>query len=269
MANISNPLECEIRRAPKMAVALSGGLDSCVLLRVAADILGAENCLALTAVSAYMSKREIGEAEEFCSSAGIRHVKIFADDVFEAIKSNPADRCYLCKMRLFSKLKSEAEKLGFPRLCDGTNADDLSDYRPGMAALKELEIESPFLKASIGKGQIRGLARKYNLSCSQKSAYACLMTRFETGAKVDTTLLERVEKAEGMLIEAGFDGVRVRVHCGGGLARIELANNSSLTNNIDKLAGLSEDIRRLGFKFVCLDMHGYVRGNMNHTKNLS
>ena len=252
-----------LARSERIAVALSGGLDSSVLAAFAAEILGARNCLALTARAPYMVARELAAARALCEKSGVELVDIDLSDAFSLISGNPPDRCFVCKTRIFSALKTAAAERGIGRLCDGTNADDLSDYRPGMAALKNLGVESPFLEAGLGKAEIRALAESMGLECAREEASACLMTRFETGANVGPELLRRVERAEEILRAAGFPGARARAHCAGELLRIELPERFLSRLSAGSLSPLALELKALGFKFVSLDLLGYRRGNMN------
>lgn len=138
----------------KAAVALSGGLDSSVLLAICADILGAENCLAVSADTPYMMASEQESADKLCRKIGVKRISVRLS-IPDCIKNNPPDRCYLCKRLIFGRLIEEASARGFEKLLDGTNAGDLSDYRPGMRALSELGVFSPFLAAGWGKKKFK------------------------------------------------------------------------------------------------------------------
>lgn len=254
-------LQKNILSCRKLAIALSGGLDSSVLAAFSAKVLGAKNCLAITAVTPYMALSETSDARDLCKKIGVELVEISYEKVFDEIILNPPDRCFLCKTKLFSQIKSIASSRGFETVADGTNADDIGDYRPGMAALKNLKIASPFLEAGLGKDAIRALAMELKLGIESKSAYACLLTRFEHGAEISNSQIRKVEAAENILRSAGFDGVRVRVHSDS--ARVELKKSDLQTLDFPRIALLSEKIKELGFKFVSLDLSGYVRGNMN------
>ena len=248
----------------RVAVALSGGLDSSVLLVAAADILGADRCLALTAETPYVMREELRDSAALCRRLGVRQEKLVFP-ILPEIAETPPLRCYLCKHALFSALAGRAAELGFPRVADGSNTDDLGDYRPGRKALHELGIISPFLEAGMGKADIRLLARTLNLpeDISEKPAYACLLTRLEHGRPVTESLLRRVDEAETFLRSLGLKGCRVRVH-GEDLARIELPGPEL---GLFRQGGLSEAVvsrlRALGFRHITLDLEGYSRGSMN------
>jgi len=248
----------------RIAVALSGGLDSSVLLAAAAQILGADHCLALTAHTPYVMEEEMRDSTMLCRRLGIRQEKL-SFPLLPALADNPPLRCYLCKHALFSSLAARAAEKGFPLLADGSNMDDLGDYRPGRQALRELGILSPFLEASMNKEDIRRLACGLGLpeSVSGKPAYACLLTRLEHNRPVTETLLRRVDAAESFLRSLGMKGCRVRVH-GDNLARIELLEKERGLFRSGKLAApVARRLRELGFRYITLDLEGYSRGSMN------
>lgn len=243
----------------RIAIALSGGLDSATLLAFCAENLGKENCLALTVSTPYMMANETLYAESLAKNLGVKFLKVEVDANLEVLK-NPKNRCYICKKNLFEKLKKIASENDFKILADGTNFDDTKDYRPGMQALKELGIVSPFLECGISKKEIRELARHYNLDVAKKPAYACLLTRFEHDKEVSEVMLRRVDKAEEFLQSLGFLQVRVRVHSS--VARIEIAQD-----DFDKFMLARKSIYKaliaFGFKYVALDLNGYKQGTMN------
>lgn len=247
----------------RIAVALSGGLDSSVLLAFAVSVLGAQNCLALTAHTPYMMHEEIDEAKKLCRRLGVEHICVKLP-VPKSIALNPPNRCYLCKKQVFTQLKELAARGGFFFVVDGTNHDDLSDYRPGMKALQELGVFNPLKEAGMGKDDIRELGRSLDMEegLIRKPAYACLLTRLEHDKPFTEDDLYRVDAAETWLRERGFPACRVRVH--GTLARIELDRTawpSFLHGGAAWQAELA--FREMGFEFVTLDLKGYTRGSMN------
>ena len=199
-------LKNDIKKLENLAVAFSGGVDSSLLLRVAADTLG-QRAVAITLKSPYMSGREIKEAVEFTRTYGIRH-EILELGVAEGIKNNPENRCYLCKKAVFSRLIERARELGFSRVADGTNRDDLGEYRPGLKAKEELGILSPLI--NLTKSEIRELSRELNLPTAEKPSYACLLTRLPHGREIDEGELNLIEAAENLLIASGYANVRAR-----------------------------------------------------------
>lgn len=257
-------LRSVLLRKERIAVALSGGLDSSVLLAAAAEVLGPEHCVALTAQTPYVMAEEVRDSAELCRGLGVTQEKLIFP-IPDSLADNPPLRCYLCKRTLFSALKDRAAELGFPLLADGSNMDDLGDYRPGRRALQELGILSPFLEAAMDKADIRQLARELGLpeSVSGKPAYACLLTRLEHNRPVTETMLRLVDTAETFLRSLGLKGCRVRVH-GEDLARIELPETERRLFWSRKLeAPVAHRLRELGFRHITLDLEGYSRGSMN------
>ena len=191
-------------------VAFSGGVDSTFLLH-RAHTVRKTGVIAITIRTPYIPSREIEEAIEFTSSFGIRH-KVIDIPFPEMIRSNPIDRCYMCKKTIFTNLLSFANDNDYQFVTDGTNADDIRDFRPGIAALKDLGIRSPLLESGLTKNDIRDLARESDLNIWDKPAMACLLTRIPYDTAINEKTLRQVEEAESMLFELGYPGVRVRVH---------------------------------------------------------
>lgn len=253
-------LEKLLNSRGRAAVALSGGLDSSTLLAFCAKTLGKTNCLAITANLPYSMGAEIADAKNLCASLGVKLLEIRRDEIPVEIENNPPDRCYLCKRAIFSELKSAAIDAGFPYVCDGTNADDVSDYRPGMKALKELEIASPLLECGIGKLDLRALAREMRLEAAEKSAFACLLTRLEHGRKIDTATLAKIDAFETFMRANFTDNVRARVE--GESVRIECPQKAFVKIS-ENAEAVSQKAYGLGFKRCSLDLGGYKRGSMN------
>ena len=252
-------LEAVVKKIGKVAIALSGGLDSSTLLAFCVDKLGVDNCIALTISAPYMMQSETNRSGALCKKLGVKQIFV-SIEISDDIKNNPPNRCYLCKKNIFSKLQQIAIEQGFSTLCDGTNADDLSDYRPGMKAIKELGVQSPFLDSNIGKAEIIDIAKRYSLEVSP--AYACLLTRLEHNQTIDELALKRIDLAEQYLKEIGFNGVRVRLHSE--CARIEIQKldfNKFCQEEI--FSNVSQKMQELGFKHTALDLSGYSRGSMN------
>jgi uncharacterized protein len=235
-------------------IAFSGGVDSTFLLKAANEALG-DKVLAITVRSPYIPDWEIAEARDFAMKLGVSHL-IIDVPVTDEILNNPENRCYLCKRFIFEKLREIAAGKGFKNLVDGTNGDDSADNRPGMKALKELNILSPLKEIGFNKQDIRRYSRIIGLPTWEKPAYACLLTRIPYNTPVENDLLRRIEKAEKFLIDLGIKAVRVRVH--GDLARIEI--DSSLISKIveeNLIKIISEQLKSFGFKYVTLDLEGY------------
>jgi uncharacterized protein len=207
---------------------------------------------------------EIEEAVEFTNTFNIRH-KILDIPFPDLIRNNPIDRCYLCKKTLFTELLTYAKKNNFSYVIDGTNDDDKNELRPGMKALKEMGIRSPLLEAGLTKKDIRELSKKAGLSFWDKPAMACLLTRIPYDTEVKEGSLKMIEEAEKMLFEKGYPGTRVRLH--GDIARIECLPEyqDKIIQNPDK-EYIITNIKKLGFRYVSLDLEGYRTGSMDPEK---
>jgi uncharacterized protein len=202
------------------AVAFSGGVDSSFLCHAAAEALK-EKALAITIVSPMLPKSEIHYAREIADKIGIEHILLEESTIDDEVAANPKDRCYYCKKIEFGRIIAEAEKRGIAAVLDGSNMDDLGDYRPGLQALAELKVISPLREAGLAKAEIRELSRRFGLPSWDKPAFACLASRIPYGEPLSTEKLRRVEAAEEFLRTLGFRQFRVRSH--GDLARIEVA----------------------------------------------
>lgn len=245
-----------------VAVAFSGGVDSTFLLKAAHEALG-KGAVAVTAKSCVMPAWEANEAEAFCKAYGITQY-VYEADVFavDGFADNPPERCYLCKTSLFAGMEKIVREHGISHLAEGSNMDDMGDYRPGMRAIEELGVKSPLRHAALYKHEIRELSKKYNLPTWDKPSYACLASRFVYGERITKEKLHMVGQAERLLMEKGFAQMRVRIH--GTLARIEVP-----VSDFEKL--LREEIREevvakfreYGFSYVAFDLQGFRTGSMN------
>ena len=246
------------------ALAFSGGVDSALLLYAAREAL-ADQLLAVTVRSRLFPQRELDEAQALCRSLGVRHLVIDFDCLqLEAFSANPANRCYLCKLELLGMVKEQATAQGISVVMEGSNLDDLADYRPGMQAISELGIASPLRSAGLSKADIRALSRHVGLPSWNKPSLACLASRIAYGEPITAAKLEMLEKAEQLLVELGFRQVRVRLH--GTMARIEVE-----PSEFQRLIGedvrtqVTAALRSYGFSYVAMDLAGYRSGSMNET----
>lgn len=258
-------LDSILKDLNSMVVAFSGGVDSTFLLH-RAKLIRKSGVIAVTIRTPYIPAREIDDAIKFSTSFDIKHKVI--DIAFpELIRGNPIDRCYICKKAIFTDLLSFAKENNYQYVIDGTNADDTGDFRPGIAALKELGIRSPLLEASLTKKDIRELSREANLDSWDKPAMACLLTRIPYDTEISEGMLRLVEEAENMLLELGYPGTRVRLH--GDLARIECMPGyiNKIVRSPDKEHIIS-NLKRIGFRYVSLDLEGYRTGSSNPEKRV-
>lgn len=255
-------LKNRIASVGKAAVAFSGGVDSVFLLYAAKEALG-EQVLALTVSLHAVPRRELREAEDFCRQQRIRH-RIETVDEFsiEGFADNPPDRCYLCKKTLFQRMLEMASAEDFETLMEGSNLDDQGDYRPGLRALQEFQIQSPLKETGFTKAEIREMSRRLGLPTWEKPSMACLASRFVYGERITPEKMSMVEQAEEYLTELGFVQRRVRMH--GSLARIELLLEDipAMMEN-GQYRQVQKRLNELGFSYVTLDLKGFESGSMN------
>ncbi len=246
----------------RVVVAFSAGVDSTLLLFVAHEVLG-DNVVAVTATSPLVPQRERDEARAFCADQGIDYLECATHEMeSEEFRHNSPNRCYLCKHELFSTMIRLAHSRGIESIVEGSNLDDLDDYRPGLAAIQELGIQSPLREAGFTKQDIRDLSYELGLPTWRKQSFACLASRFPYGDSISEEKLVMIDKAEQFLLDRGFHQVRVRVH--GLLARIEMPK-SCFDQFMDEafLDEVYKAFKTLGFTYVTLDIAGYRSGSMN------
>ncbi len=257
----TNRLMTIMSDAGSAVIAISGGTDSTYLASFATGVKGLR-VMAVTVITPYMFSSEVRDAVSFCKSVGMKHMEITMA-IPGAVISNPPERCYLCKREVMKAVTDAAGEGGYAFVFDGTNADDLLDYRPGMKALREFGIRSPLAEAGLTKSEIRDLAREAGLAVSDKPSNSCLLTRFPHYTPITEENLRRAEEAEHITAEMGFAGARVRVH--GDLVRIEIRRDQfALVMNDDIREVLTSAIKKLGYKYITIDAEGYRSGSMNN-----
>ena len=245
-----------------VAVAFSGGVDSTFLLKTAHEVLGG-GAVAVTATSCSFPKRELYEAQAFCVQEGIRHFICESEELaIEGFSDNPPNRCYLCKRELFEKMTALAAENGILFVAEGSNVDDLGDYRPGLRAVAELGVRSPLREAGLTKQEIRILSKEMGLPTWNKQSFACLSSRFPYGEKITPEKLSMVDRAEQLLLDLGFHQLRVRIH--GNLARIEAEPEQfALLMQPQIRSRVVSEFKEFGFAYVTMDLQGYRTGSMN------
>ncbi len=252
-----------LRQYESCAVAYSGGVDSAVVAKAACLALG-DQAIAVTSVSPSLASGELELAQAVAMEIGIRHMTIETDEFENPLYlANAGDRCFYCKNSLYSSVEALDAKLNVDRIVNGTNVDDLGDYRPGLKAASLHRVASPLAECGLSKTDVRELAKYWKLSVAEKPASPCLSSRVAYGEKVTAEKLAMIDSGEQMLRKLGFSDVRVRYHAGD-LARVEVAIGEVPRLCEQENSGyVTQFLRKLGFRFVTIDLEGFRSGNLN------
>jgi uncharacterized protein len=239
-------------------IAFSGGVDSSLLAFLGHHLL--TKSLIVTADSPTLPRNELSEAKKFAKKYSLNHRIISHNELEDPrFMKNDEQRCFFCKDGLFGVLNEIREKEGYDHVIDGSNFDDLDDFRPGREAAKQNNVKSPLIKAELGKKDIRVISKALNLPTWDKPQMACLSSRFPRNMKINEDDLKKVEEAENAVKELGYNDVRVRIH--GDIARIEIGSHEEV--DLVELKELVPEIKKIGFKYVALDLEGYRTGSLN------
>ncbi|MBV8054634.1 MAG: ATP-dependent sacrificial sulfur transferase LarE [Deltaproteobacteria bacterium] len=250
------------RAMRSVMIAFSGGVDSSFVLRVAHNTIG-ERVLALTTTSPTMPDDDRLNAITIAQTLGVRHLIVESNELeIAGYASNPVNRCYLCKYNLFTVCVEKARELGIETIVDGLNLDDLHDYRPGIKAAAEMDVRHPLVEAELAKAEIRELSRLLGLPTWDRPASPCLSSRFPYGTQITLQALRQVERGEQVLRSLGFRVARVRYH--GEVARIEV-EASEMGRMLDATIreAVDRELKKIGFRFVALDLRGFRSGSLN------
>lgn len=246
-----------------ICLAFSGGVDSSLLLKAAADAAAetGKKVYAVTFDSRLHPSCDLRIARQVAGELGGIHQVMEVDELEqEEIRMNPVNRCYLCKRHLFMTLKKLAGEKGVRRILDGTNEDDMHVYRPGIRALKELGIISPLAELHITKEAVKGMASEYGISVASRPSTPCMATRLPYNTRIDYDVLDRIAQGEAYLRDALPGNVRLRLH--GGIARLEV-DNEAFARLLDRRADVVRRLKGLGFTYVTLDLEGFRSGSMD------
>ncbi len=246
-----------------VCLAFSGGVDSSLLLKLAADSAAAHGTTvyAVTFDSRLHPACDLENARKVAAELGGVHVVVTVDELeMEEIRSNPPDRCYLCKKQLFGKLLEFAAEKQVSVTMEGTNEDDLHVYRPGIRAVRELGVKSPLAEAGLTKAEVKALAAEYGISAASRPSTPCMATRLPYGAELNYKVLKQIEEGEALLREMIGGNVRLRLH--GDVARIE-TDSENLEKAVALRGQLISRLKALGFVYITLDLEGFRSGSMD------
>ena len=253
-----------LRSYGRVLVAFSGGSDSAFVLKVARECLGKENAVAVIAKSPSLPQSELEEAKQIADEIDSELQVIETHELENPhYASNPVNRCYFCKTELYSHLAPLAVRLGFRYILNGTNQDDLGDWRPGLKAAEEFEIKSPLAEAGFSKSEVRSASRELGLSTWSKPQAACLSSRIPFGTEVTPERLQQIEEGERVLKHLGFEVVRLRWFEEKAMIEVDADETQIFFRNPEVRENALSKLKNLGFQTVLLDLQGYRSGRFN------
>lgn len=257
-----------IKPMNRACIAYSGGVDSALLLKVCVETLGKKQVLAVTAVSSTYTDSEKAVAADIARRIDVRHILLQTKETHDPdFTENNPERCYYCKKSFYRDLVNVANVYGFAHICDGSNVDDINDYRPGKIAAEEFGIRSPLVEAGFRKEDIRSLSRELGLPGWDRPANPCLASRIPYKNLITSEKLSMIEQSEEFLHTLGFKVVRVRHH--GEIARIEVPQDDiERIMEVATRKTIAENLKKFGFNWISVDVEGYRMGSMNEVLNI-